>query len=122
MAKKKRTQLKPVARGFATTSVPKKAAAPAENEDSISERAGDDSTPANQPVNAAADTLLPPNGANGPSTPAAEGEFSFEKAEEHSLQVWIEKQQEKTEREIARTLKVCQVRRGQPSSTDNLTL
>ncbi|KZV88269.1 P-loop containing nucleoside triphosphate hydrolase protein [Exidia glandulosa HHB12029] len=118
MAKKKRTQLKPVARGFATTSVPKKAAAPVDNEDSASE----------QPAESAQETpdaLAPPNAANGEAgatTPVAEGEFSFEKAEEHGLQVWIEKNQDKTEREIVRTLKTIEYDRRFAKSFPPLAL
>lgn len=97
MAKKKKTQLKPVARGFATTSVPKKAVDPVEEEEQpnevelqIPEQQGEPEPSAGQDGSKAADAE----------------EFDFDKAEQHSLQTLVDQHQEKTEREILRTVKV----------------
>ena len=50
--------------------------------------------------------FLAANGEAGAKTPAAERGFCFEKADVHDLQVCIGKNQDRTERDIARTLKV----------------
>lgn len=92
MAKKKKTQLKPVARGFATTSVPKKvipqevpdvADAPEDilNNEVKVDRPGD------------SDDAIPPD---------QKDEFDTDKAEEQSLQLLVDKLQDKTEKEITR--------------------
>jgi len=95
--KKKKTQLKPVARGFATTSQPKKVVqeallepaaesttAPASNESTTSEGKDRNETTSN----------INPNLA----------EFNPELVEEQSLQNLVDKLQEKTEREISRCM------------------
>lgn len=97
MAKKKKTQLKPVARGFATTSVPKKVEPVEEVEQAADPEANDVELQAE---------VVSSEGQEVPK-PADDDEFDFEKAEEQSLQNLIDQYQEKTEREILRTVKVC---------------
>lgn len=95
MAKKKKTQLKPVARGFATTSVPKKA---------IPEP--DPTTSTAEPETTVSDTTLDNSGsaqASGQPDDAA----SQVDPEQEFLQAFIDKYQDRTEKEISRTLKVC---------------
>ncbi|KAI0785954.1 P-loop containing nucleoside triphosphate hydrolase protein [Abortiporus biennis] len=88
MAKKKKTQLKPVNRGFATTSVPKKVTeVVAESEQGAVEDATSDSS------------KLPGNEKDGDITvvtPLTQ--------EEQEFQAFIEKYQDKTEKEIVRAL------------------
>ncbi|KDR85121.1 hypothetical protein GALMADRAFT_131855 [Galerina marginata CBS 339.88] len=104
MAKKKKTQLKPVERGFATTSLPKKNlpevslvldSIPVEPSNDQSqttrkEKEQDKELPSTNPVNANTDVQL---------------------AEEQNLQNLVDKLQEKTEKEISRTLKSIEVDR-----------
>lgn len=90
--KKKKTQLKPIARGFATTSVPKKVVeVPKEPE------------------------VAPPSDIPDPSTdPSADtagqnpkaGDAPVLSEEDQALQNLIEKFQDKVEKEIVRTVKV----------------
>jgi ATP-dependent RNA helicase DHX29 len=92
MGKKKKTQLKPVARGFATTSMPSKksvaAAQEKEVEETIStEAVGDD------------------RGLSG-SNKTIEDKIGGLNEEEVALQSLVDKWQEKTEKEVGRTLKV----------------
>lgn len=97
MAKKKKTQLRPVARGFATTSVPKKVIQPQLTLDEQLPQTEDDAH--NE------DTLLAANGIRGGDTNVRElsiDGFDPEKVEEQSLQNLIDKLQEKTEKEITR--------------------
>lgn len=94
MAKKKKTQLKPVARGFATTSVPKKVV-PVEEEEIDVPIAGTDLE----------ETKITEEGSkDGPVTAqgGAESEFDPDKVDEQSLQNLVDKLQEKTEKEIMR--------------------
>jgi len=107
MAKKKKSQLKPVARGFATTSVPKKPVVadvePASQDGDISEAPtyaaeGDASGEVNS---------LKVNVNAGGSTAVHGFEFDPVKAEEQSWQNVVDKHQEKTEKEIIRTIKAC---------------
>lgn len=103
MAKKKRTQLKPVARVFATTSIPKKSAALQEPDDASSDNAGGSSSAPG--AGTPADTDAPPNiGQDAPSQTTAAA-VPAQSPEELFLQSWIEKQQDRTEKEIARTIK-----------------
>lgn len=99
MAKKKKTQLKPVARGFATTSVPKKVV-PVEED-------------AEAPTSATGSSLEEdvPGIDNGPIsniTPAQAqaDEFDPNKVEEQSLQNLVDRLQSITEKDIMRTVKV----------------
>lgn len=97
MAKKKKTQLRPVARGFATTSVPKKVVQPQLTHDEQLPQTEDDAD--NE------DTSLAANGIQGGDTNVHElsiDGFDPEKVEEQSLQNLIDRLQEKTEKEIAR--------------------
>lgn len=97
MAKKKKTQLKPVARGFATTSQPKKVVPLPEEPEAIPEANAVDTEPA-------------PTDSAGATTPVASqdpvDDFDPEKVEEQSLQNLVDKLQEKTEKDIVRTVKV----------------
>lgn len=97
MAKKKKTQLKPVARGFATTSQPKKVVPPPEE-------------PETAPETNPTETEDTPASSGGAATPVAPqeavDEFDPEKVEEQSLQNLVDKLQEKTEKDIVRTVKV----------------
>jgi ATP-dependent RNA helicase DHX29 len=97
MAKKKKTQLKPVVRGFATTSVPKKAVPVGEDaEPSTSVTSIEEDVPkaANQPTSAATPTQ------------ALADEFDPNKVEEQSLQNLVDRLQLTTEKDIVRTVKV----------------
>lgn len=86
MAKKKKA-LKPVARGFATVSVPKKPV-PSEEPQDITERAED--TPG-------------PQGSEIPTASAAPPQAILEAG---ALQAIVEKFQDKTEKDIVRNVKV----------------
>lgn len=90
MAKKKKG-LKPVARGFATVSVPKKPV-PSEQLDDAVEGPGDafDTQSSNTPT---APSVTPP-------------EPNPEVLEESALQAIVEKLQDKTEKDIVRSIKV----------------
>ena len=97
MPKKKKSALKPVVRGFATTSIPKKVveeATPEKDEDPIitgSSSVEPDTVETTVPIDTT-DNL---------------GDFDIDKAaEEQSLQNLVDKFQEKTEKEILRTIKV----------------
>jgi ATP-dependent RNA helicase DHX29 len=91
MAKKKKTQLRPVVRGFATTSVPKKVSTPelAPDVDNQDNRDGDIGIP-----------LEVGQGTNDVLVAQSQGEGS----EEQSLQNLVDRLQEKTEKEITRYL------------------
>lgn len=100
MAKKKKTQLKPVARGFATTSLPsKRAIAEAQEAAAI---ANSEAT--------AASTAEPTPDQTASVTPTAEPsaltelkELDFE---EQTWQDMVDRWQNKTDREIARNIQV----------------
>ena len=93
MPKKKKTQLKPVHRGFAVTSVPKKAPPePPPSQHDPDANGGSASSEA-------------PHTAQ--THEVAEGEaLDLQSAEEKSLQELVDRLQEKTEKEIVRTVKV----------------
>ena len=92
--KKKKTQLKPVARGFATTSVPKKVVeVPKEPEDTL---------PSESPVS----FTDQPNGTDASSQTSNPGDCTVLSDEDQSLQSLIDKFQDKVEKEIVRTVKV----------------
>ncbi|KAJ7706044.1 P-loop containing nucleoside triphosphate hydrolase protein [Mycena rosella] len=90
MAKKKKNQLKPVARGFATTSVPKKVV--------VEEAAEVDSHAVSTEENIVEDGPK----VDGVVPQAANDEFDPEKVEEQSLQNLVDKQ-DKIEKEILRS-------------------
>lgn len=100
MAKKKKSQLKPVARGFATTSQPsKRALAEAQEAAAIAEsEAAVASTPRPTPDQT---TSAIPNG--DPSTSTGSNGLDFE---EQTCQDMIDRWQNKTDREVARTIQV----------------
>ncbi|KAF8167975.1 P-loop containing nucleoside triphosphate hydrolase protein [Crassisporium funariophilum] len=103
MAKKKKTQLKPVARGFATVSMPKKAVElQSDNVDSSSVQSS--SEPEHHDAINEQDSPLPSN--VHPSE-----EFDPDLVDEQSLQNIIDKFQDKTEKEITRTIKSVEVDR-----------
>lgn len=95
MAKKKRTQLKPVARGFATTSVPKKVVQAVEAEASTS-----DTSQPEVLEDVVAST-------SGDTLQSQTEEYDPDKHEEMSLQLLVDKFQDKIEKEVVRTIKVC---------------
>jgi ATP-dependent RNA helicase DHX29 len=94
MPKKKRTQLKPVARGFATTSVPKKVLPDPILDTCPTTSSSIQSTPEDQPT----DTVKGPT----TTTVASNEEFDPDLVDEQSIQNLIDKFQEKTEKEIVR--------------------
>lgn len=99
MAKKKKSQLKPVARGFATTSVPKKVVENEQNtDDTIT-----DNTAEEAPTS---DASHPSTVAHVQSDTPQDHSFDPDKVEEQSLQNLVDKYQEKTEKETLRTIKV----------------
>lgn len=96
MAKKKKTQLKPqVARGFATTSIPKK---PTQTEETAPPTSDAVPTVTREPPvddqDAVGPRSIPP-------------ELVVEQDGQQFLQIMVDKHQEKTEKEISRTVKVC---------------
>lgn len=94
MAKKKKTQLKPVVRGFATTSVPKKAIHTEEGAEA-EVKAGS----ANEEQSVV--DIKKEGDISGPS-PSQNDEFDPDKVEEQSLQNLVDRLQERTEKEITR--------------------
>ncbi|KAF8641157.1 hypothetical protein AX17_000792 [Amanita inopinata Kibby_2008] len=102
MAKKKKRQLKPVARGFAITSVPKK---PAQTEDE---------TLQNETSKAESDAVVI-------ADPPRLDEFD-DKVEEQALQNLVDTLQEKTEKEITRNIKVIEQERSLSKTFPHLEL
>ncbi|KAH9857918.1 P-loop containing nucleoside triphosphate hydrolase protein [Lenzites betulinus] len=94
--KKKKTQLKPVARGFATTSVPKKVVEVPKEPEPV---------PTNDAPDASKDHASDPDASgqapNGGDAPALS-------EEDQVLQTFIEKFQDKVEKEIVRTVKAIE--------------
>jgi ATP-dependent RNA helicase DHX29 len=94
MPKKKKTQLKPVARGFAVTSIPKKAPPEPPPPSQHDSDANGESASSEVPLSAQThepvedEALIPQN------------------TEERSLQDLVDKLQERVEKEIVRTVKV----------------
>ncbi|KAG1867923.1 P-loop containing nucleoside triphosphate hydrolase protein [Suillus subalutaceus] len=104
MAKKKKSQLKPVARGFATTSVPKKVVENEQNtDDTITDTAAEEAP--------TSDALHPSTAAHVQSNAPQDHSFDPDKVEEQSLQNLVDKYQEKTEKETLRTIKAIEVDR-----------
>jgi len=99
MAKKKKLQLKPVARTFATTSMPKKVEAA---EDEAAGTAGESTT------TATSDTKDVSQGPQEEGTTRATSDASSGTGveEQDELQVIVDKHQDKTQREVMRTIKV----------------
>jgi len=93
MAKKKKTQLKSVARGFATVSVPKKVV-PTEPEEEVS-------NPTTDGIEAIEENVLEQDNSIGQTTIATKNSNPM-KVEEQSLQALMDRLQDKTEKEIVR--------------------
>ncbi|KAF9015290.1 P-loop containing nucleoside triphosphate hydrolase protein [Cyathus striatus] len=102
MPKKKKSQLKPVARGFATTSIPKKNL-PCIISDEITT-----SPEAKQPQAKPIETTTAPQESEG-GTQIVNDDFDPEDVEKQSLQNLVDKYQDKTEKEIIRTIKVIEL-------------
>ncbi|TRM65724.1 P-loop containing nucleoside triphosphate hydrolase protein [Schizophyllum amplum] len=100
MAKKKKTALKPVARGFATTSVPKKVV-PVEP---VEEPAPTETSPEEESQEAP----YVEGDAAGDANKAADSGLSDE---EQVLQALVDKLQDKVEKEVTRTVKAIEVDR-----------
>lgn len=100
MAKKKKMQLKPVARGFATTSIPKKAAQTEE----ITLPA--DEVPVDGLVTETAGEVSADQAALR-GIPRDSEKFDTDQDEQQFLQIIVDKFQEKTERETLRAIKAC---------------
>ena len=98
MAKKKKSQLKPVARGFATTSVAKKAT-PEVQDEAVEDSATGNSAEANEP-----------SGSNsaGAQSGQADTVVPTLSDEEKSWQSFVDKYQDRVEKEITRTVKVSE--------------
>jgi ATP-dependent RNA helicase DHX29 len=100
MAKKKKSQLKPVARGFATTSIAKKVVQLEAEEELAGEAFADT-------VEEKTQKEKNEEKAGGPSPVQDEADESNpEKVEMQSLQNLVDKLQERIEKEVSRTLKV----------------
>ena len=95
MPKPKKTQLKPVARGFAVTSIPKKA--PPEPPPPPSQHDSD--------ANGQSASSEVPHTAQT-HEPVEDKALTLQNAEERSLQDLVDKLQERVEKEIVRTVKV----------------
>lgn len=112
MAKKKKTQLKPVVRGFATTSIPKKVVQPSEEER------------AEEPTTATTEDS-PPAKDEGTPSQVDKTDASTDNAgtpEEQASQSMIDKYQDKTEREVVRTIKAIDQERRFSCSQARLDL
>ena len=94
MPKKKKSQLKPVARGFATTSVPKKVLPDPIPDTCSATSSSIQSAPEEQPTDTVKDL--------GTTTTAPNEEFDPDLVDEQSIQNLIDKFQERTEKEIVR--------------------
>jgi ATP-dependent RNA helicase DHX29 len=93
MPKKRKTQQKPIHRGFAVTSIPKKAP-PAEPTPQDDSDAKVESASTEVPHTTQTHELV------------QDETFSRQNAEERSLQELVDRLQERTEKEIVRTIKV----------------
>lgn len=102
MAKKKKTQLKPVARGFATQSVPKKVVEIEADPDPSSSSPTAPPSPAPEEASGAA-----AGAATSDVRPTEGDQFDATKqAEERALQDLVDNYQDRTEKEVVRTVKV----------------
>ena len=99
MAKKKKASLKPVVRGFATTSVPKKIVPVEGDPDAEPSVAGSVDEEVAKSENGSTCTSATP-------APAPSDEFDPDKVEEQSLQNLVDRLQTTTEKDIVRTVKV----------------
>jgi hypothetical protein len=110
MPKKKKTQLKPVARGFAVTSIPKKA--PPEPPPPSQQDSDANGESASSEVPHSAQT----------HEPVEDEALILQNAEERSLQDLVVKLQERVEKEIVRTVKVRGGRCGRTGLAHSATL
>lgn len=99
MAKKKKTQLKPIARGFATTSIPKKAVQAEETAPPVAESAPSDGL-VTEVAEASKDQAAPRD------IPRDSVKLDTEQDGQQFLQIMVDKYQEKTEKESSRAIKV----------------
>lgn len=106
MAKKKKTQLKPIARGFATTSQPKKVVPVQEDEAPSTPEQPSAVLKETEETSASTPEHDVPEVAPATAVPESK-DFDPEKAEEQSLQNIVDKLQEKVEKDIRRSVKVC---------------
>ena len=106
--KKKKTQLKPIARGFATTSVPKK----------VVETPKEPETPEPKDVSSTSEEQLNADAPNQEGKPADATALS---EADQALQNFIDKFQDKVEKEVVRTIKVRWVALRHFSLTDLFT-
>ncbi|KAJ3558034.1 hypothetical protein NM688_g1149 [Phlebia brevispora] len=121
MAKKKKTQLKPVARGFATQSVPKKI---------VDVQPEQEPNPSSAPLPTEEEVAGLPAASKGVSeggtlqVASTEGTqwSDTEKAEERALQALVDKHQERIEREVVRTVKNIEQDRRFADSLPRLAL
>ncbi|EAU92844.2 pre-mRNA-splicing factor ATP-dependent RNA helicase prp22 [Coprinopsis cinerea okayama7 len=111
--KKKKTQLKPVARGFATTSVPKKAVPTATT---VEEPAPTIEGKSNDIPNATGDGVEKPTSLPGPFSPDPVD------VQHQASQAIMEKHQEKLEKEITRTIKLIEADRRHSQTFPSLEL
>lgn len=96
MGKKRKTQLKPVARGFATTSIPKKTVQ------------AEEITPPADEVPTTDRLVTEAAEASADQGVLRDSEkLDAEQGEQQFLQIIVDKYQEKTEREVSRTIKAC---------------
>ena len=103
MPKKKRTQLKPVARGFATTSVPKKVLPDPMLDTCPATSSSIQSAQEDQPTDTAKGLgTTTTTTTTTITTTTANEEFDPDLVDEQSIQNLIDKFQEKTEKEIVR--------------------
>ena len=102
MAKKKKSQLKPVARGFATQSMPKKV-----TEVQVVEEQAEHASSASVSNSVDATVLQSSNSQKEAAEQKITSDgFDPAKVEEQSLQDLVDRYQERTEREVVRTVKV----------------
>ncbi|KAI9572847.1 hypothetical protein HD554DRAFT_1375871 [Boletus coccyginus] len=94
MAKKKKTPKPSVSRGFATTSIPKKAVQ------------AEEIAPPAEELPPTSDGLVTQTSADQ-ATLRDSKKFDAEEDEQQFLQIMVDKYQEKTEKEISRAIKAC---------------
>ncbi|KAJ7170010.1 P-loop containing nucleoside triphosphate hydrolase protein [Mycena filopes] len=114
MAKKKKSQLKPVVRGFATTSVPKKVVLE-DKEEEVDKDISD-------AVEEKKLTVKDGPESNGVVTQVASDEFDPDKVEEQSLQNLVDSKQDKMTQEISRSVKAIEMDRRYSKTLPRLDL
>jgi len=106
MAKKKKTQLKPVARPFATASVPKKVLPELVVEEVANDESGDDNVGGGDGGSVRVNGQGSTDSTKPPAPEPESEEVKALRAEELGLQGLVDKLQDKTEKEINRNIKV----------------